>query len=1751
LEVGENALLVDYNRHCAKISPSDTSRFREASDSEVENWFPRKLRQGERNDASERQQKGDIMITKKNLHRWLAIPVFAIALPTAAFAEAGDDNPTGVAGAFNGQITTGTSYDPYTGNMKREIDDIVVPGSIGAYPLKWSRYWNSHVSWRDNVIGAKWRFSYLDYWHSSGEGPKFPDGRRIQGDYGVEEWAETIQDPATYGISYPDVGEMVHLADGGKVILRGIYNGPTNAIYYHPIQIKDPYGQTTTLSWTQLVSTKFRLDKVTEPGGRYLQITWDSTNKYITRVEAFDGVNSQPIQWVAYTWTTLALNSTENPSVQVLSHVDYSDGASASYTYADGEYLGAPICTGPPLPRGHWHAPQLTTADDPRYPGPMRQIAYTYNADINNQTRIASEHHAIVANGQLTAGESVSATTGASDRGTTTASEARGDGATRTFNYHSVARCSDKDCPPPPDTEPCQPNPSALDGKLLNFTDFLGHTTTLTYETNDLAAAAGFITGVTDPNGHTTTYVRSNLSYAILRITHPDGTHIDQSFVDEAHPYFLASRTDERGNTTTYQRNPSTSAVNPNVIIRKDYPNDADEPASYETFTYNSLGEVLSHRMTNGATESFIYDSRGLKTSYTDATGAVTTYIYYTSGPWTDRLQTVTHPANASGSQASETYEYDRDSGGTAVAGRGLATKVTYADNSVPSGISTVTKTYNNYGDLLTSTDELGHTTTFTYDDYGRLLTATDPLNHTTTNSYVPTGQASSYVTTSKLPFSTTLPTGKQTTVEYDFNWRKTWIHQAPKTSDAANTHLVYDMYASTTYGNYSSIGNLLATIDPRNNVTTYHYDIRDRQDSITDPLGHTTSYTFDAHGNKTSETHANNELIEYLQYDAMNRLRHQRVHREAGIVDDSFSTYDAAGNLDTHTDEDGNVYNYDYDAMNRPTQLAYPNAKTEIHTYDFAGNVQTYTNRSGATQTFSYDNRNRQTNFTWTDGTSSQTTAYDAASRKTQIVNSDATINFLYYNDNKLHSQEEWVTATGVGDNVHRTVTYTYDPDGNRSSIQYPSGTKFDYDYTQRNQVADIKLDGQLTPIVSYGFDPAGNIMSRALDNGTSTAYTVDQANRDTAVVHALTGGPKRFDYVYNSVNDITAVQRDSDKGDAYEYDLTQEIKRFAQNGNVDLTSGTITSPANDTNMTFDGCGNQKSLNGGGTFVVNNLNEYTTYNGAAVGNDIAGNVQTYNGWTYTYDAQNRLRQAASATVTENFYYDGLNRQVARVTSGGTGVPNPTPSPLVSPIPTVSPLPTVPPTPTVPPIGITPTPTPTPKCSPPTITESNGQITMTANSPADATIFYTVQQDRPPGAPTHDGSVATGSTQAYSTPIPVAACLNKYFKAIEYHAGYTDSDVSSFSSNHGSDFGCGGLGPMSASSSSQTIIFSVWDGDWAILEEYDSTGTRVEAYVQGYHGLIKTVLSNIYYYQDELGSTSHIASSSGALIESYQYDVYGKPRVYNSSGAYQAGATPVAKDLFTGQRWHSELGLYDDRNRFMSPDLGRFLQPDPIGFKGDASNLYRYCGNDWANRADLMGLEGEATSIRGPDSTTKQVQSAKRNWEAPGAGLWKFEKQMEVGFELKPISGDQNIHVDRIKDSSGQVTKDLGRTDASLDIRPVSNGENAVKIVAETKINVQYADKVKQDAKDFARRKEPDHSNEIKQRFYDVAASRVKALNDHAKAFKSATEGLKTMESQLRQLFNEAKKDTIRAHDNYDKVHDHCDHCYQGDPFLP
>jgi Chitobiase/beta-hexosaminidase C-terminal domain/RHS Repeat len=49
---------------------------------------------------------------------------------------------------------------------------------------------------------------------------------------------------------------------------------------------------------------------------------------------------------------------------------------------------------------------------------------------------------------------------------------------------------------------------------------------------------------------------------------------------------------------------------------------------------------------------------------------------------------------------------------------------------------------------------------------------------------------------------------------------------------------------------------------------------------------------------------------------------------------------------------------------------------------------------------------------------------------------------------------------------------------------------------------------------------------------------------------------------------------------------------------------------------------------------------------------DANGNLVAYKGWSYTYDAQNRLTSASNGTISAEFYYDGKNRQIARRIGG-------------------------------------------------------------------------------------------------------------------------------------------------------------------------------------------------------------------------------------------------------------------------------------------------------------------------------------------------------------------------------------------------------------------------------------------------------------------------------------------------------------------
>ena len=766
-------------------------------------------------------------------------------------AETGDDNPTGPAGIFNGNITTGCSYDPYTRNAMRSITDIVVTGAVGTRPLAFTRVANSRGGFSGLFGGSGfWQHSYS--WVIADEPASFsnpntlptaytihfPDGRVIRFTSSAGTPAGNAGDTKFRGpIGLSErltpltvAGGSIFLiqTDGSQVKFQATVKSCGTGCYYRTyqaVQIIDRFGLITTLSY----NADGTLNKVTEPAGRWLQLSYIA-GPLISSVQSSDG------RQVIYTYKSASFSSGA-PVYTYLDTVAYYSDPTIGTTFYIYKAPNVPdafgIYSGPPA---------LAYCDDAMYDGPMKQIAYDYlhyNVDpYAVYGELLSEKH------QTTA-EPVSTISSGINGVDFTRTEVRGDGPSRTFFYRS------------------QYGVGHILGSYTGFvpTDpstFLGYN-----ESN-------YLTSFTR-NGHVTTMTREAITGRITSLKHPPDVNGIQSsvfyaYTDPLNPYYLANTKDELLHQTSYTRDSL------HRITRIDYPDTA-----YETFSnYNALNQAFTHRVTSGGTEGVIYDTRGLKQSFTNAVGKTTNFFYDSL----DRLSAVKDPR---GFQTD--FEHNL---------RGEVTKTTHPPDAITGVRYYTTNHYNAYGTLDTATDELGHSTVYDRDFYQRLTQVTNALGQKTVNSYLPWGKTSSYLTTSNFVFSTMAPSLKKVYNYCDNEFRKTQVTQAPGTSDQAISYFTYD-----------GAGNQKTAKDPRGNQTTFNYDQRDRLISVARPLSQTTTYAYDQASNKIKETRPDLKFRTWDTFDNRNRVKHM-----TGFLGDGTSyVYDFAGNLTQMTDSKGAIY--------------------------------------------------------------------------------------------------------------------------------------------------------------------------------------------------------------------------------------------------------------------------------------------------------------------------------------------------------------------------------------------------------------------------------------------------------------------------------------------------------------------------------------------------------------------------------------------------------------------------------------------------------------------------------------------------------------------------------------------------------------------------------------------------------------------------------------------------------------------------
>ena len=1140
--------------------------------------------------------------------------VFGLCLlPLARLHAQADDNPTGPAGIFNGNITTGCSYDPFTGNAMRVVTDIVASGAVGDHPLAFTRIANTRNSPRNAgfAFAGQWRHNYS--WKLTDEPiiytvantpptsytVEYPDGRVItfeaapNGSPAKNAGETFFRGPRGISERFQQLNLTTNLAylimvDGRKVEFKATQYY-TGSYYYRRYVAQadiDRYGLRTSLAYY----ADGTLNTITEPAGRYLQLVYTDKPNGIYSDHVIDHVSGSDGRVVHYSYLNAAFppGTTTYNYLSTVSYYSDSSIGNATYTYkapntpdAFGAYNGTPM---------------LATFDDSMYAGPMKKLTYAY---VPNGTGVV---YGQLQSEKRDATTTVSTIAAGGNGIDLTRTETRGDGPSRIFTYRTWPYVG-----------------HILFGYTGFVTTELGRS--LGYDTSN------YLTYFSDGNGHATTMVREPITGRITSLTHPPDINGVQSgvsyvYTDPLNPYYFANTKDELLHQTTYTRDSL------HRITRIDYPDTA-----YETFSnYNVFNQALTHRLSSGGTEYYSYDTRGLKQTWQNAVNLPTNVTHY----YYDNLDQVSGIQDPLGFQTDFLHNL-----------RGEVTTTTRPPEAVTGLRYTVVNAYNPYGSLSSVTDELNHKTIYDRDDYQRVTKVTNPLNQFATNSYLPWGKTSSYLTTSDFVFSATSPSLKKVYNYCDNEFRKTQVTQAPGTSDQSISYFTYD-----------GAGNQKTAKDPRGNQTTFNYDQRDRLASVLRPLAQTTTYSYDQASNKIKETRPDLKFRTWDTFDNRNRVKHM-----TGFLGDGTSyVYDFAGNMTQMTDSKGATYGFGYDYLNRKTSATYPVdagnvVRIETWSYDESGNVAQYKNPSDQIQQFTYDNRNRQIESAWQPGFPDITTVYDAASRVTSVATDDGTtIGFGYDNANRQISEDQTLAGFPL-----RHIAMTVDVDGNRASISLAGVYTLYYQYTQRQQMSLVST----STAAYYGFtyDLNGNITKQQdkIQGLDSTNFTYDALDRVTLC--AQTGANDvsfaTSHYDYDLSNNIQDTYRDEQagKGERFGYDYANQLTSAVYNAD-NVQTPNPTNYDRSVSYTCDAL-NRTSMNDNGTmtsYTPNGLNQLTTVTGMASTYDQDFNQKKINGWVYTYDAARRVGDATNSTTGHSvqFSYDGLNRCVKRVTDGVT-----------------------------------------------------------------------------------------------------------------------------------------------------------------------------------------------------------------------------------------------------------------------------------------------------------------------------------------------------------------------------------------------------------------------------------------------------------------------------------------------------------------
>lgn len=752
-----------------------------------------------------------------------------------------------------------------------------------------------------------------------------------------------------------------------------------------------------------------------------------------------------------------------------------------------------------------------------------------------------------------------------------------------------------------------------------------------------------------------------------------------------------------------------------------------------------------------------------------------------------------------------------------------------------------------------------------------------------------------------------------------------------------------------TSYG-YSAPG-LVSSIDgPRtdvSDVTNIKYDSQGNIIQLANPLGHLIKIlSYDPHGNPKVIVDASNNVETDFDYDLRQRLR---VRKDAGAA--TLFDYFDNGTLKSVTSPTGVKVSFGYDDAQRLTDTA-DNAGNRIHfTLDGYGTriSEEYFDRNGTlTRIIKRATDPMTGNVQHLQGANGQDTRFDyypgGQLKASTIIGSTGNYTTSYYYDalNRLAQVSDAKINTGSNNTF-----FSYDDFGNLKTVKDTAGLITTYGYDGIGNL--VTVDSPDTGITRLLPDSAGNIISKTDARSITALYSYDALNRLASVSYV--NSTENIFYYYDGSNysvpspfGIGRLTGSRDQSGSAEF-------YYNARGTLKNETHVVTGITSITRYDYDDADILRSIvYPGGDSIMYKIDE----NGkvgqvdaiiGGVAKTLARDIRyiPFGPWTAMtlgngilnsrdFDRDYRVARITSGSLINRVYsYGDLRNYITAITDNINS-----------------------------------------RASQSFSYDEIGELVAASGSyPSISLSYYGSTYDRSStgllnrytyDATSHHLS-SRGAGAANSFKYDAAGNeiqegnKTRSFNSAGQLTATSDREspvylYDSFGKRVRKDKSAGLLGSSVTSvlydyDSAGKLIREHGAANQEIVEYFYIDGEPLALYTKPTQGL-NSKLQVYYFHNDHLGTPQILTDESGNSSWTGSYDPFGKASL---------GFNKITNNLgLPGQYYDAETGLFKNGFRDYDPNIGRYIESDPVGLVGGA-NTYTYVEANPVSFIDPLGLD--------------------------------------------------------------------------------------------------------------------------------------------------------------------------------------------------